>query len=145
MKTIALRYGENLAPENGTIGAHQELIDQLGYVWYGKFGSPVSRSVVQEVLGNDDPRILLIHSGGQKRYWAHIDAIQREVPPLDAIPMYYRSIATKIKSWIKIVKIQEAASNVLSRCTVASSGKSLREASRSSMSPYFIINYDGEL
>lgn len=144
MKTIALRYGENLAPESGTIAAHQELIDKLGYVWYGKFGSPVSQSVVQEILGNDEPRILLIHSGGQKRYWVYIEEIKREVPPLDAVPIYYRNIANKIKCWIKVVRIREATSNVMSQCTVTSSGKKLTEASRSSMSPYFIISYDGE-
>lgn len=144
MKTIALRYGENLAPEGGTIAAHQEVIDRLGYVWYGKFGSPVSQSVVQEVLGSEEPRILLIQSGGQRRYWAYIEEIKREAPPLNEIPMYYRNIASKIRCWIKIIEIREAANNVVSRCTVVSSGKSLTEASRSSMSPYFIICYEGE-
>ena len=39
MKTIALRYGEHFAPQCGTIAAHQELINELGYAWYGKMGA----------------------------------------------------------------------------------------------------------
>ena len=41
MKTIALRFGENLAPECGTILAHDELIKENGSVWYGIFGNPL--------------------------------------------------------------------------------------------------------
>ncbi|MGE9977058.1 hypothetical protein [Bariatricus sp. HCP28S3_C2] len=32
MKTIALRFGEHFSPECGTIAAHEEIIDKLGYV-----------------------------------------------------------------------------------------------------------------
>lgn len=143
MKTIALRYGENIAPESGTIAAHQELIDQFGYAWYGKFGNPIAESVAHEVLDNEEPRILLIHSGGQKRYWAYVEDIQRDVPPLEEVPDYYRNIASRIKCWFKVSKISEAANNIMSKCTVVSSGKTLSEASRYSMSPYFIIEYRG--
>lgn len=33
MKTIALRFGENIAPECGTIEAHKQLISQYDKVW----------------------------------------------------------------------------------------------------------------
>ena len=42
MYSIALRFTEKIAPEVGTIKAHQELIDINGYVWYGKMGNCVS-------------------------------------------------------------------------------------------------------
>ena len=39
MKTVALRFSDNYAPEEGMIFLHQQLIDKYGYVWYGKFGN----------------------------------------------------------------------------------------------------------
>ena len=68
MRTIALRIGENIAPPEGTIMVHQNMIEENGYVWYGKFGSPVSGKVFSAILEIDNPRILLIQSGRNKRY-----------------------------------------------------------------------------
>ena len=144
MKTVALRFAENFAPEGGTIAAHQDIIKEIGYVWYGKLGNPISFAIAQEILESEDPRILLIHSGGQERYWAHVLAIQRDEPELSEIPAYYRSMASKFKCWFKVKSFERAANSVMSQCTVVSSGKRLTDASRHSMSPYFIISHDGE-
>ena len=80
MRTIALRFSENFSPESGTIFAHQQLIDLLGYVWYGKLGAQISVKVIKEIMQNDDPKILLINSGKQDRYWAHVVEISRSLP-----------------------------------------------------------------
>ena len=42
MRTVALRFADNIAPPEGTIAEHEKIIDELGYVWYGKFGARVS-------------------------------------------------------------------------------------------------------
>lgn len=141
MRTIALRFSNIFAPECGTIKAHEELIALNGFVWYGKLGSKVSAKVEQDILANPSPRILLIHSGSTGRYWAHIDKIQSETPPLQEIPAYYRDRAEDFASWFRVLRIEDAAKNVLSQCYVASSGASLSIASRHSMNPYFIIDY----
>ena len=141
MRTIALRFSNNFAPESGTIAEHQKLIDELGYVWYGKLGSKVSLSVISQILDNQKPRVLLIHSGATRRYWAYIDAIQKDTPDPAAIPEYYRDNAHLFKTWFHVIRIEDAAKDVLSKCTVVSSGASLSQASRHSMSPYFIIDY----
>lgn len=145
MRTIALRFAENFAPGCGTIAAHQEVIDEKGFVWYGKLGNPVSAKIAGEILMEDDPRILLIHSGGSDRWWAHVDTIKREAPELSGIPSYYRSRADEFRCWFKVTSFERADSKVMSRCFVASSGKVLTEASRYSMSPYFIIDYKPRL
>lgn len=141
MRTIALRFAENFAPKCGTIVAHCQLIEKYGYAWYGKLGSAISFKVANDILDNDDPRILLIHSGGQDRWWAHIELIQRETPPLEQIPDYYRKSAKDFGCWFKVRDFEPADSCVMSQCTVASSGKVLSSASRHSMSPYFIIDH----
>lgn len=141
MRTVALRFAENFAPLCGTVAAHQELIKSIGYVWYGKLGSPISYKVADEILNDSNPRILLIHSGGQDRWWAYIDAIQRETPPINEIPTYYRNKASNFTCWFKIKRFECADRDIMSKCIVSSSGKQLSLASRQSMSPYFIIDY----
>ena len=64
MKTIALRFSNKFAPDIGTIEAHNEMIRENGYVWYGKLGNKIAAGVFGEILGNEEPRIILIHSGG---------------------------------------------------------------------------------
>ena len=80
MKTIALRFGEYFAPPCGTIAAHQEIIDELGYVWYGKLGSTISDKNVSVIMKNEYPKILLINSGKADRYWADIVEIRKTTP-----------------------------------------------------------------
>lgn len=139
MKTIALRFSNSFAPESGTIQAHQDLIEQYGHVWYGKLGTRISNKVADDIMKNSSPQILLIHSGTSKRYWAKIDQIQYEVPPLAEIPEYYRSRVKEFKTWFRVKQFQVAPGNILSHCIVPSSGHSLSQASKHSMSPYFII------
>ena len=141
MKTIALRFGEHFSPDCGTIAAHQQLIDKLGYVWYGKMGSPVATRIVEELKAQEDTRILLINSGKADRYWAHITEIIKETPPIEGIPEYYRDMRDKFKTWFKIISFEATSRDIMSKCFVSSSGNMLGEVSKHSMSPYFIIEY----
>lgn len=142
MRTIALRFSNNFAPEIGTIRAHEELIDEIGYVWYGKLGSKISAKVATDIMKNECPRILLIHSGAVARYWAYIDKTQNIVPELASIPKYYRSRAEEFSSWFRVVRFEDAPKDILAHCFVASSQAPLSMASRHSMSPYFIIDVE---
>ena len=140
MIAVALRFAETFAPETGTINAHQEIIAQYGFVWYGKLGLPISEKNQQILLQNDDPKILLVHSGKSDRYWAHFDKMQRDMPE-EGIPPYYGEMINKMKTWFRVTKIEAADKSVMSKCFVKSSGVSLTEVSKHSISPYFIINY----
>ena len=141
MRTIALRFGETFSPECGTIAAHQSIIDAIGYVWYGKFGSSVSAKTIEEMKQNDDPMLLLIHSGKTDRYWVHFKEVSKEKPSAEEYPSYYADKAKMMKTWFKVTAFEPAPKDVMSHCFVASSGNSLSEASKHSMSPYFIIDY----
>ncbi len=142
MRTIALRFADNIAPQDGTIAEHEKMIKQYGYVWYGKFGAKVSEKVRSEIMAIDDRRVLLIHSGTSKRYWLHVDDISYETPELSGIPKYYRDIAGTVKTWFRVTRIEKADKSVMAKCIVSSSGSPLSAVSRHSMSPYFIIDYD---
>lgn len=141
MKTIALRFADRFAPEEGTIKAHQRVIDTYGFVWYGKMGNAVSETILKELIENEEPRILLIHSGKSDRYWAYIDAAQKEQPDRKYIPEYYRNNAENFRSWFRVTRFESAPGDILSHCVVPSSGNTLSYTSRHSMSPYYIIEY----
>ncbi|WP_282923683.1 hypothetical protein [Mediterraneibacter massiliensis] len=141
IKTVALRFSDNFAPDEGTISVHRNLIKENGYVWYGKLGAAVSNKVIAEIMDNEAPRILLIHSGKSNRYWAFIDRVQHEAPKKSEIPEYYRDIAGKFNTWFRVTDISDAENNVMSKCIVVSSGDTLSNVSKHSMSPYFIINF----
>lgn len=143
MRTIALRFSDNYAPEEGMICLHQQLIDDYGYVWYGKFGNKISKEIITEQLKSNDPKILLIKSGSIERYWMHFAAHQENVPELDKIPNYYRHNCNDIKCWFKVVRFEKAEKDVLSKCFVLSSGDCLSKSSKHSMNPYFKIEYKG--
>lgn len=142
MITVALRYFDNFAPEGGTIIAHQKVIDEMGFVYYGKLGAPLSMKVIQQMMENDDKRFLLIHSGRQDRYWMYYDFVTRNEVDVSYVPEYYRDRASDFKTWFKVTKIKTAPKNVMGHCFVNSSGRALGEVSRHSMSPYFIIRVE---
>lgn len=139
MKGVALRFFEKFAPDDGTIAEHQKVIDRLGYVYYGKMGNPVSDKNIHMLAEQGEIKLLLIHSGKTDRYWATVEEIVKVRPSFDEFPSYYHDISDKFKTWFKIVKIEEAPKDVMGKCKVASSGITLGEASKHSMSPYFII------
>ena len=141
MKTIALRFGEHFAPECGTIAAHQQIIDKLGYVWYGKMGSPVAAHIITELEGKKGLRILLINSGKPDRYWAYVSEITNETPVRNGIPEYYRDSAEKFKTWFKVTSFEKTQKDIMPKCFVISSGNVLSEVSKHSMNPYFVIDY----
>ena len=139
MKTVALRFSDKFAPACGTIAAHEAVIQENGYVWYGKLGLPLSQKAINYIMENEDPKILLIHSGKTNRYWAHIEEVKRDMPEITCIPEYYRDMRDKFKTWFKVVSFEGASKGILSECRVISSGVALGEVSKHSMSPYFII------
>ena len=140
--TIALRYGENFAPAEGTIGAHNQIILKNGFVWFGKMGKPISNNVIDLLRVVKCEKILLISSGKYERYWAYIEEITRNLDDYSAVPEYYRDKVEHVGVWFKITKFEPAPKDVMSKCIIRSSGVSLSTVSRSSMNPFFIIKYE---
>lgn len=143
-RTVALRFGDNLT-SNGTISEHQSLIDSCGSVWYGKFGSNISQGAIESILDMDFPAIMLIRSGSIERYWAFVSEISNEIPSRNTVPEYYWHLREKVGCWFHITSIVLAPKNIMSQCTVASSGRILSESAKGSLSPFFIIDVPNEL
>ena len=120
LRTIALRFSNNFAPDEGTIKAHESVISEIGYVWYGKLGSRISSRVKNDILTSEKHMILLIHNGATGRYWAYIDTIKDETPPPEEIPSYYRNRAKDFSTWFRVLRFEEAPRVILSHCFVVS-------------------------
>lgn len=138
MKTISLRFGETFSPDCGTIQAHKEVINKIGYVWYGKTGATISDERIKLIKQNKVKKILLIASGTQKRYWAYFEDIQKTTPK-DGIPSYYAGFAEKFHTWFKITRIENAPKDIIGHCVVVSSQSPLGTVSKHSMNPCFFI------
>ena len=144
INAIALRYSEKFAPSEGTIQAHLNVIEKHGFVWYGKMGKIIGDKAINSLLKNGKPRILLIDSGKTQRYWAVVSDVRKEIPQDGIYPDYYKKDIDNFTIWFKVTEIQPAPSDILSRCTVASSGAILSLASKRSMSSFFMINVEEE-
>lgn len=138
--TIALRFGDTLTAD--TIRLHNDVIETYNFVYYGKLGSRISSKAIDLVMGNKTPKILLIHSGKQDRYWAYIEEITYDIPDAKYIPSYYGDKKEKFSTWFKVVKIVDAPRDIIKHCTIKSSNRPLSEISKASMSPYFMIEVD---
>ena len=146
MNTIALRFSDNYAPPKGTIALHEEIINEKGYVWFGKFGNNISKEIIKEQMNTKDPKFLLIKSGGLERYWVHFtDFKTSNEIDFSCVPEYYRDNIGKIKCWFKIIEFEKAEKDILSKCFVLSTGQCLSLASKYSMNPYFKIKYDEKI
>lgn len=108
LKTIALRFSSKFASECETIDDHNEMIRMNGYVWYGKLGNKIATGVFTEILGNEKPKILLIHSGVANRYWAYVNNIRHEISEREGISVYYGNEAEKIRTLFRVTRFEDA-------------------------------------
>lgn len=141
MRTIALRFSESFSPSCGTISAHQNIIDSLGYVWYGKLGLPLSNNNIETMLHQTDPKFLLINREVTECYWVHFDSISTKMPLPDEYPSYYGNKVVRMETWFRVVLFEPVPIEIISHCVIVSSGKSLNESFRKSLNPCFIIEY----
>lgn len=142
MNTIALRFNDNIAPKEGTIKAHEEVIKKNGYVWYGKFGQRISKKNMEYIMESKDPKILLINSRAKTAVWAHVEAIAIDMEDPDRIPSYYRDKIKDCGVWFKITGFDIAEKEILNKC-ITTSNRKLSEALHC-MSPFFSIHLDEE-
>lgn len=141
MRTVALKFHDSFWPMRSMFDEHQSYLAANGFTWWGKTGVPISEKAASDVLANEDPRILLIHSGEEDRWWAHVDQIVYDRPSEAFIPSWYRDNPANYSCWLRITRFEPAPKDVMSWCLVASSGKPLFRASSFSRSNYFIVDY----
>lgn len=148
---ILIRYGEQLAPQEGTIKAHQDVIKQKGYVWLGKFGKKVGDNMFQIVKKQIDSRepaylFLVKYVGGH--YIVHagfLTDVSFKPSEPEFVPSYYSKKLHLASSWFKINKIVRLDAEVLKNLPGKSSSFPIIESLRSSMAGLLYVKLPKEL
>lgn len=142
MKTAVFRFTDNYAPKEGTVKLHEDVIKSKKYVWYGVFGIGLSDKNINIILDNPEKKVLLVKSKTMECYWCNIENVTKDKPDLEYIPSYYRNDTSRVKTWLKISKIEKIDSSILDKCTVLSTQKKLKDSINKGMSSYFIVDID---
>lgn len=122
-----------------TIKKHIEILNQIGYVWYGKIGITPSKKYFDDHLKEKITYILLTQPG--RYYIAECVEYSLKKPNKEEYPNYYDSMdfsGFKFTSWYKLISVHEVSNkDVLENIVIKSSGNYLRSALQGSMSPMF--------
>ncbi|AUD63490.1 hypothetical protein BK010_07725 [Tenericutes bacterium MO-XQ] len=125
--------------EYKTIQEHLNILDDIGYVWYGKIGRTPSKEYFDTRLSQGTVIVLLVQPG---RYFISkcVD-YSTSTPDDNTYPKYYKSTefsSYSFNSWYKLTEIIEVKnSDVLENVIIISSGNYLRSSLQGSISPMF--------
>ena len=137
-KVLIIRYGKKA----DCIERHEEVINELGYCWFGKIGVVPSSKVINAILSEDEPRIVLYSQG--KGFVAAVEGVEYEKPTLGYPDYYQRELYDELvfpKCYFKITSIRKLSSEEMAKLKIVSSGNSAVETLNSSMSSFFYAEY----
>ena len=122
---ILIKFSDSQAPPCGTIAAHASIIETLGYVWIGKFGSRISETSKKIIL--DEIVCHEVYTYFSKRfqgthtiYAARTLDVKYTSPGNAEYPSYYTG--KRVGAWFKV--------NSLIRLNVSILGVLMGKASR---------------
>lgn len=137
-KVLVIRYGK----KKDCIEKHCDVINQIGYCWFGKIGVIPSKKAIDAVVSEDRPAIVLYSQGNA--YIANVDSISYDKPD-EGYPDYYNDELFDNmvfpKSYYKITDISPLDKDVLKKIKVVSSGSPIVETLNKSMSSFFFAEY----
>lgn len=139
MNTIVLRFSDSFAPKDGTLAEHEKLIQEYGYVWWGKRGPRISQKVAKNIICDGVGKVLLVRGGTKEKYWATVTEISDGCPQKSRIPEYYRGDVAFYGSFLKITKIERAQDDVLEHLFVSTTGAKMSDIINKAMASYFIV------
>lgn len=138
-KILVLRYGVNILSD--CIEKHIEVLNEIGYCWFGKIGRAPSVKVINEALQDEKGIIILYSKYGS--YICDVDGFQFERPK-DGYPCYYDELifnhGMEPEFYVRIKSIKKIEPSVLSKYFVCSSGNPLPAALNKSMNSFFVVN-----
>lgn len=143
-RTVVLRYGEHISPPEGTIAAHQKVIDELGYVWYGKLGVPLSAQKLERIRSQREDRSMSVFLLTKRDLTlVEVDECSATVAGSDlgAVPSYYRARHEDARTWFRVRRLTNVvAKGAAGHLLVESSRRPLSEVLSGSVSPMFYVS-----
>ena len=150
-RILVVRYSDRHGPPEGTIHAHQQVAERLGYVWFGKLGRPVGRGLLADLLrGEQSSAIAVLVTMINKAYAyysCNLLGAAHEVPEAeaDAIPDYYARYQIPPATWLKLSGIRKLRPETAGCITLFSSRVSLPQGLRTSPAGHLVGYADPEL
>lgn len=133
------------------IQEHQNVINNLGYVWFGKIGIRPKSSIIDKMLDSELKSNFIILKSAKECYLCHFDKYSL-ISPENGFPEYYishlRMTSDTFSIWFRITEMKKISDlTSLQEIVVESSGNPLLVACRQSMAAHFftIANKDIEV
>ncbi|QBE97984.1 hypothetical protein PMF13cell1_03547 [Blautia producta] len=139
-KLLVLRYGKQIV-EN-CIELHKDIVEEIGYCWFGKLGTVPSKKSIDAVFAETNPYIILYTRG--EAFLCGVSEVTYGEPDI-GYPGYYKSeLFDKLSFptiYFKLESIESLDVNELEKFTVISSGNSAISTLLHSMSSFLYISY----
>ena len=137
-RVLIIRYGK----KKDCIEKHQEVLENIGYCWFGKIGVIPSAKVIKAIQDEDVPKIVLYSQG--KSFVADMTEVSYEKPQ-EGYPAYYQTElfdeTVFPKSYYKITSIKPLDGNDLDKLRIVSSGSRALDTLNRSMSSFFFAEF----
>jgi len=111
---LVVRFSDTLFGVGDVVTLHNEIVNQHGFVWFGKMGQTISKSRIDKInhqIENGIPTFLFLVKGNRKTsiaYRAPLLKVTKEVPKDQRfLPPYYfeKELLQFMKVFMKIKKI----------------------------------------
>lgn len=136
---LVVRYGLNIVAD--CIERHKEVIDELGYCWFGKIGRAPSAKALNAVFENEKGTVILYSRTGC--YMCEADGILFDRPN-DGYPQYYDEMlfdtSREFGLFIRLLSIIRIEMAELTDYRICSSGNPLLTTLNKSMNSFFVAN-----
>ena len=141
---LILRYSDKI--KSNCVAEHQKVIEQKGFVWWGKCGAKTSRKNIDLILSSKNPKMIL-YSGKNKCYICSLCTVTYEHPK-SSYPKYYDSVFDEEiypTTFYQIKDINEISKSKLVNLIISSSGRDLLDLMTNSMTTQCIAEPKNDL
>lgn len=121
------------------IREHLEILNNIGYVWFGKIGNKPASSIIEKMQKEKSNYILL--KDARNSYICTFDSFQHHEPKKEQFPNYYLSeiLPSRLFSvWFRLTSISKINDiEILDSIVTKSSWSPFLETARKSMASHF--------
>ena len=137
-KYLLLRYSD---VERNCIDLHQEIIQQVGYCWFGKIGSVPSSKMLSEVFFEQSPVLVLYRKNAS--YICELEKYTLQTPN-KGIPEYYNSKGINPSIYFCLRSITQCDNSLFHTSIVMSTGAYVEDVIYRSRIPFMLCQYIDE-
>lgn len=142
-KFLVIRYADNIV--DNCIDLHREVLEKIGFCWFGKIGTSPSKKILSSVLEEEIPIVVLYKSG--EAYECKLLECSEKKPD-NGFPEYYKQhlfeASIKPSSYYKLGSIERLSATELGKCIVVSSRNQLTDTLHRSMASFFYAEFPGD-